>query len=158
MTAGRGHSFEGIVLDVVRRPEPPRPVGWRPPAEKAAELMRIQADRARLAARENEVMLGFAADRPDDADPPGDHPGARSRDWRQTHPGVPGVSESFPHELAMVLGVGRGTAAHKLRRAWTLRHSLPATEAAQRRGDLDERRGENLGDTSENTDPAPRAG
>src|SRR3954451_16266690 len=154
MTAGHGHSFEGIVIDVLRRPEPPRPVGWMSPAEKAAELMRIQADRARLAARENEVMLGFAADRPDDADPPGDHPGARSRNWRVTDPEFPGVSESFPHELAMVLGVGRGTAAHKLRRAWTLRHSLPATEAAQRRGALDERRVQILADTLQHTDPA----
>src|SRR3954471_5386860 len=103
MTAGHGHSFEGIVLDVVRRPEPPRPVGWMSPAEKAAELMRIQADRARLAARAKEVTLGCAAPRPDDAAPPADHPGARSRDWRQTDPEFPGVSESFPHELAMVL-------------------------------------------------------
>src|SRR3954468_11552395 len=154
MTAGHGHSFEGIVLDVVRRPEPPRPVGWLSPAEKAAELMRIQADRARRAARENEVMLGFAADRPDDADPPADHPGARSRNWRVTDPEFPGVSESFPQELALVLGVGRGTAAHRLRRAWTLRHSLPATEAAQARGVLDERRGQILGDTLAHTDPA----
>src|SRR3954447_25902446 len=154
MTAGHGHSFEGIGLDVVRRREPPRPVGWLSPAEKAAELMRIQADRARLAARENEVMLGFAADRPDDEDPPADHPGARSKDWRGADPGFPGVSESFPHELAMVLGVGRGTAAHKLRLAWTLRHTLPATEAAQRRGALDERRVQILADTLQHTDPA----
>src|SRR3954453_274988 len=152
--AGRGHSFEGIVLDVVRRPEPPRPVGWMSPAEKAAELMRIQADRARLAARENEVMLGFAADRPDDADPPADHPGARSRNWRVNDPEFPGVSEAFPHELAMVLGVGRGAAAHKPRRAWTPRHRLPATAAAQRRGALDERRVQILADTLEHTDPA----
>src|SRR3954470_15004497 len=149
--AGRGHSFEGIVLDVVRRPEPPRPVGWMSPAEKAAELMRIQADRARLAGRENEVMLGFAADRPDDADPPADHPGARSRNWRGTDPEVPGGSGSVPPELAMVPGGGRGTAAHKLRRAWTLRHSLPATEAAQRRGALDERRVQILADTLQHT-------
>src|SRR3954462_10945426 len=150
--AGRGHSFEGIVLDVVRRQDPPRPVCKMSPAEKAAELQRIQADRARLAARENEVMLGFAADRPDEEDPPADHPGARSRDWRVTDPEFPGVSESFPQELALVLGVGRGTAAHKLRRAWTLRHSLPATEAAQARGVLDERRGQIPADP-----PAPPA-
>src|SRR4051794_8906812 len=152
--AGHGHSFEGIVLDVVRRPEPPRPVGWLSPAEKAAELMRIQADRARLAARENEVMLGFAADRPDDADPPADHPGARSRDWRGTDPEVPRGSGAVPHALGMGLGGWRGTAAPKLRRAWPLRHSLPATEAAQRRGALDERRVQILADTLEHTDPA----
>src|SRR4051794_41852722 len=98
--AGHGHSFEGIVLDVVHRPEPPRPVGWMSPAEKAAELMRIQADRARLAARENEVMLGFAADRPDDADPPGDHPGARSRNWRGARPEIPRGAGGVPPQPA----------------------------------------------------------
>src|SRR3954470_19908531 len=146
--------LEGFLADVVRlqpTPEPRLPVAWLTDQDEAAELHRIQADRARLAARENEVMLGFAADRPDEEDPPADHPGARSRNWRVTDPEFPGVSESFPHELAMVLGVGRGTAAHKLRRAWTLRHSLPATEAAQRRGALDERRAQILADTLQHT-------
>jgi hypothetical protein len=149
--------IEGFLADVVRlqpTPEPRLPVVWLTDQQKAAELQRTQADRAKLAARENELMLGFAADRPDDADPPGDHPGTRSKDWRVTDPEFPGISESFPHELAMVLGVGRGTAAHKLRRAWTLRHSLPATEAAQARGALDERRVQILADTLAHTDPA----
>jgi Domain of unknown function (DUF222)/HNH endonuclease len=154
-TAAHGHSFREIVVDVVYPPTPrqPRPLHRTTPEEKAAELQRIQVERAKLAAREADVILGFAADRPDDDDPPGDHPGARSRNWRQTDPEFPGVSESFPHELALVLGVGRGTAAHKLRRAWTLRHSLPLTEAAQRRGALDERRVQILADTLEHTDP-----
>src|SRR6185312_12216902 len=124
MTAAAPHgSFREIVVDVAFRPAPelPRPVSWLSPEEKAAELGRIQAERARLAAREADVILGFAADRPDDEDPPADHPGARSTVWRKTDPEFPGVSESFPHELAMVLGVGRGTAVRRLRRAWTLR-------------------------------------
>jgi hypothetical protein len=154
-TAAHEHSFREIVVDVAYRPTPerPRPVFRLTPEEKAAELQRIQADRARLAAREADVILGFAADRPDAEDPLDDHPGARSKTWRQTDPEFPGVSESFPHELALVLGVGRGTATHKLRRAWTLRHSLPLTEATQRRGELDERRVQILADTLEHTDP-----
>ena len=137
-SAAHEYSSGGFVVDVFFRPPPvaerPRPVGLLSAEEKAAELQRIQAERARLAAREADVILGFAADRPGDEDPPDDHPGARSRTWRKSDPEFPGVSESFPHELAMVLGVGRGTAAHKLRRAWTLRHGLPLTEAARRRG------------------------
>src|SRR3954468_16501981 len=149
--------LEGFLADVVRlqpAPEPRLPVAWLTDQDKAAELQRIQADRARLAARENEVMLGFAAHRTDEEDPPAGSPGARSRDWRGSDPEFPGVSEAFPQELALVLGVGRGTAAHKLRRAWTLRHSLPATETAQRRGALDERRVQILADTLAHTDPA----
>jgi hypothetical protein len=146
---------DGLVVDVVHRPGPERarPLSWWTPAEKARELQRIQAERAVLASREADVLLGFAADRPDDDDPPEGRPGARSSTWRRTDPEFPGVSESFPHELAMVLGVGRGTAVHKLRRAWTLRYSLPLTEAAQRRGQLDERRVQILADTLEHTAP-----
>jgi hypothetical protein len=141
---------------VVTRPAagPRLPVAWLSAEQKAAELQDIQALRARLAAREAEVMLGFAADRPDDHDPEPGTPGARSTEWRQTEPEFPGVSESFPDELAMVLGVGRGTAAHRLRRAWTWRHSLPLTNAALARGGLDERRGQILADTLQHTRPA----
>src|SRR4051794_12688209 len=141
---------ERVLVDwVVTRPavEPRLPVGILSAEEKAAELQRIQAERAKLAAREAEVMLGFAADRPDDHDPQPGTPGARSTEWRQTDPEFPGVSESFPDELGMVLCVARGTAAHKLRRAWTWRHDLPATFAALRRGALDERRAQIFADT-----------
>src|SRR3954454_3762612 len=142
--------LEGVLVDwVVTRPTvvPRLPVGWLSAEQKAAELQRLQGERARSAAYEAEVMLGFAADRPDDHDPEPGTPGARSTEWRQTEPEFPGVSESFPDELAMVLGVGRGTAAHRLRRAWTWRHSLPATFAALQRGELDERRAQILPDT-----------
>ena len=149
--------LEGVLVDwVVTRPtaQPRLPAGFLRADEKAAELQHIQAERAKLAAREAEVMLGFAADRPDDHDPQPGTPGARSTDWRQTEPEFPGVSESFPDELGMVLGVARGTAAHKLRRAWTWRHSLPLTEAAQRRGELDDRRAAIFADVLEHTRPA----
>src|SRR3954447_25641896 len=75
--------LEGVLADVVRlqpAPEPRLPVAWLTDQDKAAELQRIQADRARLAARENEGMLGFAADRTDEEAPPAGSPGARSRD------------------------------------------------------------------------------
>jgi hypothetical protein len=42
----------------------------------------------------------------------------------------------------------------RLRRAWTLRHGLPLTEAAQRRGEIDERRVQILADTLEAIPPA----
>ena len=142
--------LEGVLVDwVVTRPtgEPRLPVAFLSAEEKVAELQRIQAERAKLSAREAEVMLGFAGDRPDDRDPQPGTPGAASTEWRQTDPEFPGVSESFPDELGMVIGVARGTAAHRLRRAWTWRHDLPATFAALRRGVLDERRGQIFADT-----------
>ncbi|WP_448628461.1 DUF222 domain-containing protein [Geodermatophilus sp. URMC 64] len=156
MTTAAPHSFEEIVVDVAWRPAVarPAPVASLSPEEKAAELQRLQGERARLAAREADLMLGFAADRPEDDDPSEDHPGARSRDWRQTEPEFPGISEFFPDELGLVLGVGRGTAAHRLRRAWSWRHRLPATGAALRRGELDERRAQILADTLEHIRPA----
>lgn len=155
-TAAHERFPAGVVVDVVYRPAPERSrsVSRLTPEDKARELQRLQAERARLAAREADAILGFAADRPDAEDPAEGSPGARSRTWRQTDPAFPGVSESFPHELAMVLGVSRRTAVHKLRRAWTMRHSLPLTEAAQRRGELDERRVQILADTLEHTAPA----
>ncbi|WP_448627515.1 DUF222 domain-containing protein [Geodermatophilus sp. URMC 64] len=158
-TAGTSR-VEGFLVDWVRTrpaPEPRLPVSWLTPEEKAAELQRLQGERARLAAREADLMLVFAADRPEEDDPADDHPGARSRDWRQTEPEFPGISESCPDELGLVLGVGRGTAAHRLRRAWSWRHRLPATGAALARGALDERRAQILADTLEHIRPAPAA-
>src|SRR3954471_3459448 len=142
--------LEGVLVDwVITRPamEPRLPVALLNAEQKAAELQRIRVERAKLSAWEAEVILGFAADRPDEQDPQPGTPGARSTEWRQTDPDFPGVSESFPDELGLVLGVARGTAAHRLRRAWTWRHSLPRTEAAQRRGELDERRAQIFADT-----------
>src|SRR6185437_4968001 len=101
MTSTHEYSSGGFVVDVFFRPPPPaaerrRPVARLTPEEKAAELQRIQAERARLAAREADVILGFATDRPDDEDPAEGHPGARSKTWRWSDPEFPGISESFP--------------------------------------------------------------
>jgi hypothetical protein len=155
MTTAGAHSFEEIAVDVVYRPTVVRPSADVLTKEQAAaRLQLVQRRRARVAAEEAELILRMAELTPDDEDPATDHPGARSKDWRQTEPEFPGVSESFPDELALVLGVGRGTAAHRMRRAVTWRDSLPVTGAALRRGELDERRAQILADTLAHTDPA----
>ena len=90
--------LEGTLVDwVVTRPaaEPRLPVAWLKPEDKAAELQRLQAERARLAAREAEVMLGFAADRPDDHDPaPGTPGGAAASGGRPSRSSPASASPS----------------------------------------------------------------
>src|SRR5919205_1744112 len=109
---------EGALVDWVRTqptPEPRPPVSWMSAEEKAEELQRIQRNRARDAAREAELILGLAADRPDELDPPPGTPGARRGSWRPDGE-LPGVSNAFAHELSMVLNCGRGTAVWRGRR------------------------------------------
>src|SRR3712207_8668730 len=100
------------------------------------------------AAYEAELVLGLADDSPDDADPAPGPPGARS--WKPV-PELPGVSEFFVPELAMVLNCGRGTASHLAHRAWTYRENLPATWAALAAGTLDEPRAKVLARSEEHT-------
>src|SRR4051812_21965273 len=132
-----------FVLDVVYGPAVShRQTAARPPKERtAAALQLIQRQRAVAAAAEAEFILRLAQLCPDSDDPPPDHPGARRTYWRSARSEFPGVSEFFIDELGAVLGVGRGTAAHKAARAFTWRDGLPATFAALRRcGDLKLRR------------------
>src|SRR4051812_26749781 len=155
MTTAAAHSFEEIVVDRVWSPGVARPA----PAElskehAAARLQLIQRKRARDAAEEAEFILRLAELCPDAEDPPPDHPGARKTYWRSARE-FPGVSEFFVDELGAVLGVGRGTAAHKAARAFTWRDGLPATFAALRRGEGDERRGPDLAGTPGKAPPAP---
>jgi hypothetical protein len=148
-------SIEGRLLDwAIAEPTMPRllPVDMLSKRQAAGELQRVQQRRAADAAYEAELILRMADLTPDATDPPPDHPGARSRGWAPDTE-FPGVSEFFPNELAVVLGVGRGTAAHRLRRAWVWRESLPATWAAMRNGELDERRGGVLADALAYADP-----
>src|SRR4051794_20740683 len=157
MSTAAPHSFEEIVVDVVYRPSLLRPSPCAlSKQQSAAALQLIQGQRARAAAEEAEFILRLAALCPDTDDPPPDRPGARKSHWR-TGREFPGVSEFFLDELGAVLGVGRGTAAHKAARAFTWRDKLPATFTALQRGDLDERRAQILADTLEHT-PAGRAG
>src|SRR3954470_19882032 len=152
----RGSSVvEGMLVDWVRTrptPEPRLPVCWLSAEEKAAELQRIQANRARDAAREAELILALAADRPEELDPPPGTPGARRGSWKPDGE-LPGVSDSFPAELSAVLNCGRGSAVWRARRARVWSALLPRTFAALRRGELDERRAQELFDALQHADP-----
>ena len=148
-------TVEGFIVDWVRtqpEPDPPVPVSWLTDEQVAAELQRIQRNRARDAAREAEAILRLAELRSDRFDPPPDAPGARTHGWAADG-GPCGASEFLPAELSMVLNVGRGTASHRAYRARVWRENLPATFAALRRGELDERRAGVLADVLQHTDP-----
>jgi hypothetical protein len=158
VTAPAAHPPYEPALDLVWSPPAPVPV-WLPvgvlsKAEKAAALARLQEQRAALAAYEAELILGLAADTPADTDPPPDTPGARRPGWAAGENELPGVSEFFTAELAVVLNCGRGTATHRAQRAWTWAESLPATLDALRTGRLDERRAAVLADVLQHTNPA----
>jgi hypothetical protein len=64
------------------------------------------------------------------------------------------VSEFFTAELSVLLNCGRGTASHLARRSWTYRENLPATWAALRAGEIDERRARELADVLKHSAPA----
>ena len=146
--------MEGLLIDWVQfqpEPDPRPPASWLDDEEVAAELERIQRNRARDTAREAELILRLADLRPDVDDPRPGAPGARNRAWRKTDPEFPGVSEFFPDEVAHAINLGRGTAAFRARRALTWRENLPATLAALRRGEIDERRAGVLADALQHT-------
>jgi hypothetical protein len=105
------------------------------------------------AAYEAAIVLSLAEDSPATLDPPPGTPGARSDSWAPEGE-LPGVSEFFPAELAVVLNCGRGTAAHLARRAWTWRERLPLTFAALAAGEIDERRARELADVLGDVRPA----
>src|SRR3954470_6359575 len=155
MTTAAPHSLEEIVVEFAWRPPVVRPAPSELSKEQsAARLQLLTRKRARDAAEEAEFILRFAELCPDAEDPPPDSPGARKTYWRSARSEFAGVSEFFVDELGAVLGVGRGTAAHKAARAFTWRDKLPVTLAALKRGEIDERRAQILADTPEHT-PAP---
>ncbi|SFP65701.1 protein of unknown function [Geodermatophilus dictyosporus] len=137
--------------------EPPElrrlPVALLTRGQKAAELEHVAALKARLAAYEAELVLGLADDTPDDLDPAPGTPGARRGSWAPD-PELPGVSEFFTAELAMVLNCGRRSASLLAQRAWVFRESLPGTWAALAEGVLDEARAKVLVEVLQHTDPA----
>src|SRR3712207_585013 len=123
---GFQRSVEGLLVDwSIEQPLPDRrlPVGLLTRAQKAAELRRVQARRAMDAAYEAELVLGLADDTPDTLDPPPDQPGARKGSWAPDAE-LPGVSQFFTAELAVVLNCGCGTATHLAHRAFTYRSHL----------------------------------
>ena len=145
LTRGRS-SLEGLLLDwsLDQPAEPSRlPVALLSRAQKTAELQRVQRRKSIDAAYEAELVLGLAADTPDRFDPPPGTPGGHKRGWAPDGE-LPGVSEFFTAELAVLLNCGRGAASHLARRAWTYREKLPATFAALAAGEIDERRAREL--------------
>ncbi len=149
-----GSPVTGGLLDLLvsRPPEVARaPVALLSDDQVAAELARVQARRAMDAAYEAELVLRLAELRPDGDDPPPGTPGARS--WKPDTE-LPGVSEFFPAELAVVLNCGRVAASKLAHRAWTLRESRPGTWAALAAGQLDEYRARILVEALEHTAPA----
>jgi len=129
---GQVSLMEGVLVDwaLAQSADLPRlPVELLSREQKAAELRRLQARRAMDAAYEAELVLGLAADTPDTLDPPADQPGAQRGSWAP-EPELPGVSQFFTSELAMVLNCGRRTAANVALRAWVYRAQLPGTWAA----------------------------
>lgn len=148
---------EGLLIDwVATQPEPRwrTPAAWLDDEQVCAELGQIERNRARDTAREADLILRLAELRPDTDDPPPGSPGARSRTWRKTDPEFAGVSEFFCDEVAHALNLGRGTAAFRARRAFIWRDGLPATFAALRAGEIDERRAGVLADALQHADPA----
>jgi len=148
--------LEGVLIDwsIDQSVAQPRlPVSWLTLEQKAAALARIQRNRAQDTAWEADLILGVAEDCPDDDDPKPGTPGARKGNWRKTDPEFPGVSEFFVDEVAHAINLGRGTAAFRAHRAWTWRENLPATFAALRRGDIDERRAGVLADVLQHSRP-----
>ncbi|MGY1694258.1 DUF222 domain-containing protein [Geodermatophilus sp. SYSU D00814] len=130
------------------------PVSLLSDEQAAAELQRLQARKAMEAAYEAELVLRLAEARPSDDDPAPGTPGARRRGSWAPDTELPGVSEFFTAELALVLNCGRGSANHLATRAWTYRERLPATWAALAAGELDEARAKALVDVLQHTAPA----
>src|SRR3712207_3872267 len=131
------------------------PVYARTPAEKAAELQRVQQAKAELAAYELELVAAFAADRPAALDRRPGEPGAAADAGNDAAP--EGVSEFFADELALTLNCARATASTLTEHALTLTRSLPATLAELAQGRLDWPRArtvaEELGWRVRGTDP-----
>jgi hypothetical protein len=152
--AERVSPVERALVDLLAgRPAPFRrlPVSLLSREQKAAELVRVQQLRARMAAYEAELVLGLADDTPDDGDPPPGSPGARRGSW---HP-IPSCRgcRSSSSRTGMVLNCGRLAASNLAHRAWILRESLPGTWAALAAGELDEYRARVLTEALAHTDP-----
>jgi hypothetical protein len=110
------------------------PVYARSAAEKAAELQRVQALKAELAAYEIELVAAFAADRPAFL---GRRPGSPGAAVPGENTAPEGVSEFFADELAATLNCARATATVLTEHTLTLTTTLRATLAELAQGRLD---------------------
>jgi hypothetical protein len=115
------------------------PVAFRTPEEKALELERIARIEGQLAAYKVEVAAAFARDRTDADDRRSGTTGAASPAWApdEEEDRLPGVSEFFPDELALILNCSRAEATSLAEVALTLVERLPTTWAALADGELD---------------------
>ena len=109
------------------------PVAVRSDAEMALELGRIVAVEAALAAYKTELVMGLAGHRPDALDPAPGQPGAGGNAGGP----IPGTSEFFVDELALVLNGSARSAARLARDAYVLTERLPVVWAALADGELD---------------------
>ncbi|SFF23746.1 HNH endonuclease signature motif containing protein [Blastococcus tunisiensis] len=115
------------------------PVTSRADGEIAGELQRITRLEAQLAAYRAELVAELAVRRPDSADRRPGEPGAASPDWAPGPGGeqVPGVSEFFVDELAMIGNCSRTAATTLAEHCLLLTRVLTATWAALADGRLD---------------------
>lgn len=113
------------------------PVADRTDGDIAEELTRITAAEAQLAAYKAELVAGLARLRPDSVDRPAGLDGAASDRWVSGRACLPGVSEFFSDELAMILNSGRMYAGALAVDCVTVVDQLPQTHAAVSDGLLD---------------------
>ena len=109
------------------------PVAERSDAEIALELGRVVAVEAALAAYKAELVMGLAGHRPDALDPAPGQPGAGGN----AEGPIPGTSEFFVDELALVLNGSTRSAAGLARDAYVLTERLPVVWAALADGEMD---------------------
>jgi hypothetical protein len=104
-------------------------------AEHAMELQRVQALKAALAAYESHLVMSFAGQRPAPAaaDP---RPGRSRADGTAEGP-IPGTSEFFVDELAVVTNSTTRAAARLAEESYVLVERLPWVWAALADGELD---------------------
>jgi len=129
------------------------------PAEKTRELQRVVRAESALAAYKAQLVVALAADRSHVDDRRPGLPGAAAPDWARdgVEEQLPGVSEFFPDELALVLNCSRTGATVLTEHSHTLVERLPTTCAALADGLIDRPRAmtfaAELGWPARNTDP-----
>ena len=127
--------------------------------QKTQELQRVLRAESELAAFKAQLVVALAADRPESGDRRPGSPGAAAPEWARddVEEQLPGVSEFFPDELALVLNCTRTGATVLAEHSHTLVHALPATWAALADGALDAPRARafaaELGWPARGTDP-----
>lgn len=129
------------------------------PAEKTRELQRVVRAESALAAYKAQLVVALAADRSVEHDRRPGSPGAAAPEWARdgVEEQLPGVSEFFPDELALVLNCTRTGATVLTEHSHTLVEKLPSACAALADGLIDPPRARafaaELGWPARNTDP-----